>query len=194
MGAINWKDAFITQNFKEPSLKRHHWTKDDGFILSRQALKSVNQKSPIVKKYNELVEKIKNYPEDSDAFGLIHGDLHHGNFHYDFEKKKMTAFDFDDCNYFYYAFDIAVPFASLEFSNQEKRLNLNLDDALNDFFDGYHKEYELGQFWIDEIQTFKKYRYASLYFWCKGRELNNRIEISDARRNFVSLCEKLALD
>ena len=44
--------------------------------------------------------------QGSKTFGLIHGDLHQGN--YLFHEGQVRAIDFDDCGYEYYLYDMAV--------------------------------------------------------------------------------------
>jgi Ser/Thr protein kinase RdoA (MazF antagonist) len=41
-----------------------------------------------------------------EAFGLIHGDLHQGN--YVFQHDQVTAIDFDDCGWGHFIYDFAV--------------------------------------------------------------------------------------
>ncbi len=48
---------------------------------------------------------MRNYPKNADSFGLIHYDLHVGNFL--FHKTSATMIDFDECGFGYYLFDLA---------------------------------------------------------------------------------------
>jgi Ser/Thr protein kinase RdoA (MazF antagonist) len=50
--------------------------------------------------------------EGPDAFGLIHGDLHHRNVL--FRKGGIGAIDFDDCGYGHWLYDLAVPLKVLQ--------------------------------------------------------------------------------
>jgi Ser/Thr protein kinase RdoA (MazF antagonist) len=49
--------------------------------------------------------------EGTDVFGLIHADLHQGN--YLFHKDKVHAIDFDTSGWGYFLYDIAVTFSTL---------------------------------------------------------------------------------
>ena len=53
-----------------------------------------------------LQEAIAAVGEEQDAFGLIHADLHHGN--YLFHQKEVRAVDFDDCGWGHFLYDLAV--------------------------------------------------------------------------------------
>lgn len=51
-----------------------------------------------------LLERIKSIPQDPRWYGMIHGDFHNGNMFCDW--GDLWAFDFDDCCYGYFMFDI----------------------------------------------------------------------------------------
>ncbi len=60
---------------------------------------------PTVNKIAEdLLKEIETLPKDKDSYGLIHNDLHPGNFLIDGERIHLI--DFDGCMYSWYAFDI----------------------------------------------------------------------------------------
>lgn len=46
-------------------------------------------------------------PQDGDSFGLVHFDFSDGNYHIDMETGDLTVFDFDNCIYCWYMFDLA---------------------------------------------------------------------------------------
>lgn len=183
-----------TGSFSPGKNKRKTWNKDDGYLLSQQALLSSDPSNPITIQYLNLLKKIDSYPKDRKYYGLIHGDFHHGNFHYNSKSNQITLFDFDDCHYSWFAFDIAVPFASLELSTYLRGLNVDYKAFQHYFLEGYHKEYSLDSFWLDQIPLFMNYRFASLYFWFKGRAMKNRITIGFPTRDFMNICEILTLE
>ena len=54
----------------------------------------------------EIRERLKELDQNPQSFGLIHGDLHLGNCK--FYRGKIQVFDFDDCGWGYYIYDLAV--------------------------------------------------------------------------------------
>ncbi len=55
---------------------------------------------------NETVRtRLQQYPRNMDSFGLIHYDLHVGNFL--FQENSANMIDFDECGFGYYLFDVA---------------------------------------------------------------------------------------
>ena len=58
-------------------------------------------------KYAEIVDWCRTLPQDDVNYGLIHFDVHAGNFFVD-GAGTLTLFDFDDCHYNWFANDIAI--------------------------------------------------------------------------------------
>lgn len=144
----------------------------------------------VMEKWNRLLAYMEKLPRDQDAYGLIHQDLHGGNFFVDADGN-ITVFDFDDCQYFWFAHDIAmalfyvVPHHCVEKEDQE-----NARQFLEHFLQGYRSEYELKKKWILEIPTFLSLREMDLYIaihrsmdldhltpWCASFMENRREKI-----------------
>ena len=53
------------------------------------------------------LEKFQKLPTDSQNYGLIHFDYSDGNYHIDMTNSNITVFDFDNCMYCWYMFDLA---------------------------------------------------------------------------------------
>ncbi len=65
-------------------------------------------------KYSELKSAIAKrldtfsaLPKDKNCYGLVHFDYSDGNYHIDMETGSITVFDFDNCMYCWYMFDLA---------------------------------------------------------------------------------------
>ncbi len=65
-------------------------------------------------KYSELksaidarLETFLALPTDSQSYGLVHFDFSDGNYHIDMTTGNITVFDFDNCMYCWYMFDLA---------------------------------------------------------------------------------------
>lgn len=188
-GAIHKK----TQFFAPTMHHRNQWNNDDCYLLCQHALQNTDASHPMAVEYTNSLKKLNDFKKTPDSFGLIHGDFHHGNFHFDFNKDQLTLFDFDDSNYFWYAFDLVVPFASLKLSKAFRGLDLDYQDLQLYFMEAYHREYTLDSYWLGQLSVFEKYRYASLYFWSKARLMRERTNNESSDRHFMDLCEKLTL-
>ena len=53
------------------------------------------------------LEIYRTLPTDKAAFGLVHFDFCDGNYHVDMNTGEITVFDFDNCIYCWYMFDLA---------------------------------------------------------------------------------------
>ena len=65
-------------------------------------------------KYSELksaidarLETFHTLPTDAQSYGLVHFDFSDGNYHIDMTTGAITVFDFDNCLYCWYMFDLA---------------------------------------------------------------------------------------
>ncbi len=65
-------------------------------------------------KYSELksaiaarLETFRVLPTDAQSYGLVHFDFSDGNYHIDMTTGNITVFDFDNCLYCWYMFDLA---------------------------------------------------------------------------------------
>lgn len=63
--------------------------------------------SDLKKAIGACLEKFRKLPTDSQNYGLIHFDFSDGNYHIDMTNGNITVFDFDNCMYCWYMFDLA---------------------------------------------------------------------------------------
>lgn len=59
----------------------------------------------LLKANDRVRERLRGYSQNADLFGLIHYDLHAGNFL--FHENRANIIDFDECGFGYYLFDLA---------------------------------------------------------------------------------------
>lgn len=57
-------------------------------------------------RHEQLFNHMTKWERRPETFGLVHNDLHQGNFH--LNENGLIFFDFDDCAYHFYAQDLAV--------------------------------------------------------------------------------------
>ncbi|MBA2737612.1 MAG: phosphotransferase [Pyrinomonadaceae bacterium] len=58
------------------------------------------------REYDALKERLRDYPKSNQTFGLIHGDF--GETNYRYQNERLNIFDFDDCCYHWFAYDLAI--------------------------------------------------------------------------------------
>jgi Ser/Thr protein kinase RdoA (MazF antagonist) len=90
----------------DPSVspRRFTWDEDD---CVRNAERYLPQSENVVRaEYHQLMEWLHSYPKDEQSYGLIHGDF--GPTNYRYLDGCLNVFDFDDCCYHWFAYDLAI--------------------------------------------------------------------------------------
>ncbi|UCG60428.1 MAG: phosphotransferase [Candidatus Zixiibacteriota bacterium] len=169
----------LTKDYRpsHPSLTRHQWYEDEDLNPEKYLPPSEHL---VREKCAALIERIRSLPTDRDSFGLVHEDMHHGNFFVD--NGKITVFDFDDCQYHWFAADISIP---LFYVMRNKRLNQGTPQFARHFFshflEGYNRENSLEREWLTQIPLFHKLREMMLYIIIHAEQA---FELNDWCRDF----------
>jgi Ser/Thr protein kinase RdoA (MazF antagonist) len=141
----------------DPAWRRPEW--DDPIMLDVERWVP-DSDSIILTCYRELLATLEALPKGQDSYGLIHQDAHAGNFFVD-DAGRITLFDFDDCCYGWFAYDIAL----VLFYAVTNRPNAEAFAArfLPSFLNGYAKENRLDPKWLVTFPHFLKLREIDLY-------------------------------
>ena len=94
--------------------------------------------------------------QKSEAFGLIHGDLHQGN--YFFHRGQIRAIDFDDCGYGHYLYDMGVTLSEVNWRP-------NTPELRRGFLAGYRSVHPLSPEHEEFLDTFIAFRDLQLTIW-----------------------------
>lgn len=145
---------------KEPAIRRAGWSEDDILAHITQYLKGQTQ---VLGKIQAMLAWMAGLHQDTDSYGLIHADLTDVN--YFVNDGRITVFDFDDCIYHWFVYDIAVVlYENLEWLPQ---LGMDRDDFgsffWKHFYAGYAVENKLDAYWLDQIPAFMKFHEMYLY-------------------------------
>ena len=114
----------------------------------------------VVERYRDLLRHLSTLPKDKDSYGLIHFDAHGGNFLVD-DRGRITLFDFDDCCYGWFMYDIAIAFFYMVFGKEDP--GAFTEGFMRHFLAGYRSENRLGPEWLAEFPNFLKMREIDLY-------------------------------
>ena len=117
-----------------------------------------NEYSDLKAAINRRLDEYKTLPTEKEVYGLIHFDFCDGNYHVDMNTGDITVFDFDNCIYSWYMFDLAhvwthgVGWCQFE-QDPEKRM-----EFMNHYFDtvleGYRSETDVAPEMLDKLQLF----------------------------------------
>ncbi|TLS37962.1 phosphotransferase enzyme family protein [Pseudalkalibacillus caeni] len=164
--------------------RRPSWIEDDLIDIEKYV-----SEAPIIEKNKELVQYISSLPERNDSYGLMHTDVHPGNFFVD-DTGEITVFDFDDSAYNYFASDIAIAlYYSLwwapDTDGEASRIAF-AEKFMDAFMEGYQKEFDLGGFWIEQIPHFLRMRDFALY-----AVFHKKMDLENINENLKKFLEKL---
>jgi Ser/Thr protein kinase RdoA (MazF antagonist) len=172
----NWSDRIIKEygkmtgrmhslakNYQAKTSKRYEFqpSLDIKYMLK-------DEEEELVERIIEIFQEVESLPKDKEGYGLVHGDLHTGNFFV--ENDEISAIlDFDRTCYKWFISEIAVAlfyplYATRLSNNQEKQIKF-AKRFLPLFMKGYNSQNTLESKWMDKIDVFIKTRHAILYMY-----------------------------
>lgn len=95
----NLSKKYPTDNRRSDYFDKYNMTYIDGLLSEEYA----GLKSAISRR----LEIYKSIERNEDEYGLVHFDFSDGNYHIDMQTGNITVFDFDNCMYCWYMFDLA---------------------------------------------------------------------------------------
>jgi len=142
-----------------PPVRRFHWHEDPTLDPApyRPAVDD-----DVLARFARIVAQLRALPVDRTAYGLIHNDLHPGNFFID--GDCLTAFDFDDCHYQFLVNDVAMAlFYALPLPARPRTAEAFAETFLPPFLRGYRRHAALGPEDLRRLPMFLKLRELDLY-------------------------------
>ena len=141
------------------------------------------------------LEEYRSLPRDGENYGLVHFDFSDGNYHVDLNTGDITAFDFDNCMYCWYMFDLAhlwthgVGWYRRE-PDPKKRMAC-MDHYFSKILEGYRSETDVSQAMLEKLPLFIDMtiiEYVTDVFECCAREGEEpeEEEIGNAARCLVN--------
>lgn len=138
----------LSENIRRPEW--HTWEHYSGFPYAERL-------PAIQKKYDALIAELYALPKDIDSYGLIHNDFNDGNFTVDYDNGDITVFDFDDCCYFWFMYDIACAWEGgigrTMFRPLKERQDF-MERYMEQVMTGYNRENTLSAEWLDRLPLF----------------------------------------
>lgn len=149
----------LTRHYRvpDPAWRRPQW--DDPLMLDAGRNLPASE-ALAVERHHQVVEHVQSLPRDAGSYGLIHFDAHGGNLLVD-ESGSITLFDFDDCLYGWFAYDLAIVLFYMVTGVEDPAAVASA--FLPPFLRGYRRENRLEPGWLHEIPWFLKLREIDLY-------------------------------
>ncbi len=158
-GRLLGKMHRLTKSYKpkQPEWKRPSWDAPENLEVEAHIPES---EAIVTEKFQVLMQHLQSLPKGQDNYGLIHQDAHGGNFFVD-DNGQITLFDFDDCVYGHFAYDVAmVLFYAI---TNRKDADAFAKIFWQPFWQGYCEENSLSIDWLHELPHFLKLREIDLY-------------------------------
>jgi len=130
-----------------------------GNLFNRQ----IKNESWLKDKQVQLLEQVRALPKPTDAYGLIHCDLHFGNCCVGTRKQTVTLIDFDDCAYGWFVMDIAILLFDILVLYAGKDKDAYGSNFLRLFLTGYLIENPMTVFWLEQLPLFLKLLEINVY-------------------------------
>jgi Ser/Thr protein kinase RdoA (MazF antagonist) len=138
--------------------KRYAWDDPENNTPDRQL---PTTETFIRQKYQAVFDYLRALPRDREGYGMIHQDAHTGNLFVD-ENYTMTLFDFDDCVYGHFIYDIAMVLFYIAGWGGDDIPGFT-GRFMSVFLQGYREHNHLNPVWLKEIPHFLKLREIDLF-------------------------------
>ena len=149
----------LTQHYQvpDPAWRRPEW--DDPLMLDAGRNLPASE-ALAIERHRQVVEHVQSLARDRASYGLIHFDAHGGNLLVD-QSGAITLFDFDDCLYSWFAYDLAIVLFYVVTGVEDPASVAGA--FLPPFLRGYRRENRLDPGWLHELPWFLKLREIDLY-------------------------------
>jgi Ser/Thr protein kinase RdoA (MazF antagonist) len=207
MGVFMGKLHTLSKNFQpsQPRYRRFDIEHDFSEMIETAERHLPQGDEPVLAAYEETQAAIRGLPKDHNSYGLCHIDFHNGNFFLT-DDGQITLFDFDDCQYAWYIYDVAMAlFYALPNNRRGPEELTQAKTFLSHFWSGYRTTNDLDPAWLARVPLFLKLREIDLYIvihrsmdmdsldpWCAGFMAGRRKKILDRTPYFDLDFEQIA--
>lgn len=160
LGEMVGKLHNLSKDYRFKKYKRNEWYEEDSVLNNGSYLPS--SEKTIINEIYKLKNKFINLPKSNDSYGLIHADIHAGNFF--IKDDNIILFDFDDSCYHWYIYDIAIIIYSyvLGLNENEDKVFYGKKFA-NIFLESYFSINNLDNKWLKLLPDIFRFRELLLY-------------------------------
>jgi amicoumacin kinase len=136
------------QSYKlsNPRFKRQEWYEYDVVDIDRFA---PPEEQLVRERTARIIERLNQLPRGPQDYGVIHADLHPHNFC--FADGRITAFDFDNCEYAWFVKDIAVIVFYVARDEPRGKREDAVTAFLPPFLDGYREHRRCDRSWLEAV-------------------------------------------
>jgi len=165
MGSFMGKLHQLSKSFQpsHPRYERYDFEYDSNQMAAQGSKYLPKSDGAVLTSYLETVSAIQQLPKDKLSYGLCHIDFHGGNF-FITPSGQITLFDFDDCQYALFIYDIAMAlFYAISHNCTTPEKLAEAESFLVHFWQGYQQENNLSPDWLQHIPLFLRLREIDLF-------------------------------
>lgn len=147
----------LSEEYVEPPGRPTRWSwSEDRYVRDWQT--DVGPDHPqATASWLSTLESLKRLPKNFANYGIIHADLHAKNFFWD--EGRLQIFDTDDCQYNWFAADLASVLTSVSLSERAQPQTEDfVEDFRQHFMRGYKLEFELSPEELEHLPLFRRFR------------------------------------
>ncbi|MHA1925779.1 MAG: phosphotransferase enzyme family protein [Candidatus Thorarchaeota archaeon] len=152
----------VTKDYKHKSTRRYDFHPELDLPLVKRESKTIRNR------ISALFQRMHELPKESETYGLVHSDIHAGNFFVK-DDKIAAVLDFDRACYKWFVSEIAValyyPLYVTTLRNDIAEQKEYASRFLPVFLDGYRKETKLNSSWFEHLDMFMQVRDAILFMY-----------------------------
>ena len=104
------------------------------------------------------LDEYQKLPTDTENYGLVHFDFCDGNYHVDMNTGDITVFDFDNCIYCWYMFDLAHVWTHgvgwFQHESDPKKRMAYMKAYFDTVLDGYRSETDVSAEMLEKLPLF----------------------------------------
>ncbi len=142
-----------------PGFERPHWDECVNCFHPSETIAD----PLLARRHAEALAAVQGFPRSAAGYGLIHTDLHGGNFMLEPSTGQVTLLDFDDCSLGWHAMDIAMLLHDFCVLTPEEDKNAFGERFLRCFLQGYLPAHPLERGWIEHLPLFLKLLETGIY-------------------------------
>lgn len=135
-------------------LERTNWDKNEYLLIA----KNVIDNKEIIEKMKDVFSDLNKLSKTDESYGLVHGDYNFANIIYK-DNNDLTIIDFDECEYSWYIYDIAVYLFYYLLGGDPANIDIEANKIIFKYFiKGYITETNIEDYWIEKLPLFFKLR------------------------------------
>jgi len=144
----------------------------------------------LLDKCRTVMDKVKQIPANPNIYGMVHGDIGTNNYYVDI--NNIWVFDFDDCHYNFFMYDVASALSMwlmMGVSGSEKNRDFLFGSGMLDSFrQGYERHVTFPAAHWDDLELFVQLRYVFInIIMAKLTELGMDFDLDASRKMMAAI-------